>query len=433
MTIHRPASIRIAIILAQCLMLTGCGDSDDDTGGSTAGTPSNPPLTISGAPPVSIQPGEIYSFTPTVGGVNGQVLSFSIANRPAWATFDTGTGELLGAPVYGDIGRYEGIAITAHNGDRTAALTPFTIEVALSGNGANSEEETDQEDAPGDDQQAGDDELNEGDDVVDTGGSGSDSGSGSGSGGGGWFNWGGGFGGGSDGGTGGGDSSGGGSSDGEGDGSPSDGSGGSDDSGDEAPSDDDGDNDNGGGDEQPPQNNPPTISGTPIGTVMQDQTYVFMPTANDPDGDQLTFTIVNRPAWANFNTTTGRLSGTPGAGDVGQYSGIVISVSDGEATTSLPAFSIEVVAVATGTATLSWQAPTEREDGTPLNGDLAGYRVYWGTSANDLTNSSTIANAGITTYLVEGLTPATWYFAITAFDTAGLESTRSNTASKTIE
>jgi hypothetical protein len=99
---------------------------------------------------------------------------------------------------------------------------------------------------------------------------------------------------------------------------------------------------------------------------MQGHAYSFTPSAHDPDGDALTFSIVNRPPWANFNTATGTLSGTPGAGDVGVFSGIVISVSDGEASVSLPSFSIEVVAVATGTATLSWQPPTEREDGSAL-------------------------------------------------------------------
>jgi hypothetical protein len=129
--------------------------------------------------------------------VNGHILSFSVANRPRWATFDTGTGELLGAPVYGDIGRYEGIVITAHNGDRTASLSPFSIEVALDGNGSGNEgdptipsepehqmpgESDNAEAAPefdqGDGQQSGEGDSNSG------------SGSGGSSGGGGFF-WGG--------------------------------------------------------------------------------------------------------------------------------------------------------------------------------------------------------------------------------------------------
>ena len=75
------------------------------------------------------------------------------------------------------------------------------------------------------------------------------------------------------------------------------------------------------------------------------QAYSFVPTASDPDGQTLGFGIANKPGWANFDITTGRLSGTPLAGDVNTYANIVISVSDGQATASLTTFSITVSAV----------------------------------------------------------------------------------------
>ena len=46
-------------------------------------------------------------------------------------------------------------------------------------------------------------------------------------------------------------------------------------------------------------------------------------------------------------------------------------------------------AVAVGSATLSWTPPTQNMDGTPLT-NLAGYRVYWGTSLGDYPNSTTL-------------------------------------------
>ena len=64
----------------------------------------------------------------------------------------------------------------------------------------------------------------------------------------------------------------------------------------------------------------------------------------DTDGDSLTFSIENRPSWAVFNEETGTLAGTPGAADVGTAEGIVISVSDGNESASLPPFSITVAA-----------------------------------------------------------------------------------------
>jgi len=179
-------------------------------------------------------------------------------------------------------------------------------------------------------------------------------------------------------------------------------------------------------------NSAPRITGAPTTTVLQGTAYVFAPSATDADGNSLTFSAANLPAWATFNPTTGRLSGTPTAGDVRTYSNITISVSDGSATASLPAFSIQVVALATGSATLSWTPPTSNTDGSPLN-DLAGYRVYWGTSPTSLSNSVTVANPGLATYVVGQLTPAVWHFAVTAYTTTGYESSYSNVASKTVQ
>ncbi len=84
-------------------------------------------------------------------------------------------------------------------------------------------------------------------------------------------------------------------------------------------------------------NHAPTISGTAPPAVNAASAYSFVPTAADADGDTLAFSIQNKPAWATFNTSTGRLSGTPAAADVGTYSNIAISVSDGQASTALSA------------------------------------------------------------------------------------------------
>ena len=90
-------------------------------------------------------------------------------------------------------------------------------------------------------------------------------------------------------------------------------------------------------------NDAPIISGTPAATVDQDSAYSFIPVASDVDADTtLIFSITNKPVWASFNTTTGALTGTPVAANVGTDAGIVISVSDGTATVSLPAFSVQV-------------------------------------------------------------------------------------------
>jgi|GEM_PF-6068097 len=91
------------------------------------------------------------------------------------------------------------------------------------------------------------------------------------------------------------------------------------------------------------RNNPPIISGTPITGALIDNLYSFLPTASDEDNDPLTFSIQNKPSWASFDSATGLLSGTPQAEDVGIYSAIIISVSDGRSTSSLPSFTIQVI------------------------------------------------------------------------------------------
>lgn len=90
-------------------------------------------------------------------------------------------------------------------------------------------------------------------------------------------------------------------------------------------------------------NQSPTITGVPATTVAEDASYSFTPSAADADpGDTLSFSILNKPAWASFDTNTGSLSGTPDNGDVGLYSAITISVSDGTASTGLAPFDLTV-------------------------------------------------------------------------------------------
>jgi len=181
----------------------------------------------------------------------------------------------------------------------------------------------------------------------------------------------------------------------------------------------------------PPANRAPVINGNPPASVLVDRTYDFRPTASDPDGDRLSFTIANKPSWASFDTGTGRLLGTPDPGDAGTWSGIRITVSDGAASAALATFAIVVEQVVLGSVTLSWTPPTQNEDGSPLT-NLRGFRVYYGTSSSDLSSMVEIPHAGVTTAVVEDLSPATWFFAVKAYTTGGVESSFSNIASKQI-
>jgi len=174
-----------------------------------------------------------------------------------------------------------------------------------------------------------------------------------------------------------------------------------------------------------------TISGAPIASVVNGNAYSFTPATTDPSGAALTFSVKSAPSWATFNSATGELSGTPTAADVGTYSNITIGVSDGTTSVSLPAFAIAVTQIAYGSATLSWAAPTENTNGTALT-NLAGYRLYYGTSETAMTQTVQIANSGILTDVVSNLSPGTWYFSIRAYTNANVESVASAVVSTTI-
>jgi hypothetical protein len=177
---------------------------------------------------------------------------------------------------------------------------------------------------------------------------------------------------------------------------------------------------------------PLAISGNPATSITEGLAYSFTPTVSGGISSTLSFSISNMPSWASFDDRTGALTGTPGMADMGmQFPGITIAVNDGQENVSLSAFEITVVGSSTGSATLSWTAPTENSDSTPLT-DLSGYTVYYGTAVDNYPNSVRIHNPSITINVIENLSLGTWYFVVTAFDISGNESERSNFASATI-
>jgi hypothetical protein len=179
----------------------------------------------------------------------------------------------------------------------------------------------------------------------------------------------------------------------------------------------------------PAANKAPTITGAPSINAIAGQPYTFAPKAADAEGDKLTFSIQNKPSWALFNSTTGALTGTPAA--AGSFKAIQISVSDGKATTALAAYNLTINPVKTANVQVSWTAPTHSVDGQALS-NLAGYRVLYGTSPDKLSQKLELPGASTTTVSVEELTSGTYYFAVKAYTSSGVESTLSDVAYKTI-
>lgn len=182
----------------------------------------------------------------------------------------------------------------------------------------------------------------------------------------------------------------------------------------------------------PGANRPPEISGTPPNVATVGQRWLFQPSISDPDGSGVTVSATNLPGWITLYPSTGRMQGTPAEEDVRTWSNIRLTVSDGQASATLPAFSLTVVSqgAAMGTVTLSWAPPTQRTDGSPI-GALAGYRLLYGQVSRDYDHTIRIDNPGVTRYVVERLGPGTWYFAVQAVDSDGLVSEPSAEASRT--
>jgi hypothetical protein len=91
---------------------------------ATSGAP-----TIGGTPTTAVAAGQSYSFSPTAASPSGAPLVFSISSTPAWASFNTSTGQLSGTPAVSDIGTFANITISVTNGTGTSSLAAFTITV----------------------------------------------------------------------------------------------------------------------------------------------------------------------------------------------------------------------------------------------------------------------------------------------------------------
>jgi len=175
------------------------------------------------------------------------------------------------------------------------------------------------------------------------------------------------------------------------------------------------------------------IQGSPATTVKVGQAYSFQPTVPGTTGAAVKFSITNTPAWAKFDATTGTLSGTPSATQVGTYAGITITAVAGTKTAALPAFSIVVTeGNAQNNVTLSWQAPTQNADGTALV-DLKGFKVHYGSASKSYSDTIQVANPGVLTYVVENLSAGKYYFAVTAYNSAGQESSLSPEVSTQVD
>jgi hypothetical protein len=172
-----------------------------------------------------------------------------------------------------------------------------------------------------------------------------------------------------------------------------------------------------------------SITGEPISSAAVGIAYSFQPTTNAPAGTRLKFTVSNKPGWANFDSETGALFGTPTAADIGEYGPIRVRVSDGASSQQLAPFNLSVTALPQVLVSISWLSPTSGSDTTNSPGDLAGYHIYYGQNENELTDVINISDPTVTNLLIENLSSGTWYFAVTTYNDKEVESKLSHIAS----
>ena len=153
-----------------------------------------------------------------------------------------------------------------------------------------------------------------------------------------------------------------------------------------------------------------TISGTPKTSILSWHPYSFTPPTTVPSGYRATFAISGKPSWASFNTSNGTLSGMPETPNVGTSSTIVISVSDGAARASLPAFTLKVMPNITPTITgtpattvtvgthYSFTPKATEPDGDPLSFSVKNKPSWASFSIATGTLSGTPATANVGTY-----------------------------------
>jgi hypothetical protein len=152
-----------------------------------------------------------------------------------------------------------------------------------------------------------------------------------------------------------------------------------------------------------------------------------MGTYSDGSTQNLTTTVT----WNASNTGIATISNATGS------KGLATAVSAGATTITAASGSASGTTTLTvtggGVATLTWNAPMTRADGSPLNPatDLSMYKIYYGTASHTYTQVVNVTNPGTTTITQTLNLPAgTYYFAVTVVDTLGQESNYSNEATK---
>ena len=172
-------------------------------------------------------------------------------------------------------------------------------------------------------------------------------------------------------------------------------------------------------------NRAPTITTASTAQARVGVTYDYQPVATDPDGDTLRFTADNLPPWASMDPNTGRITGTPGENDLGEYESITIVVADAAGRTESNPFSITVLPAPTPppeSESRRCSGRRRRRRSTARRSTISPATAFsTDTTANELDRSVLIPNPDHDLLRVRDARSGIWYFAVVAVNAGGLE------------
>jgi hypothetical protein len=146
---------------------------------------------------------------------------------------------------------------------------------------------------------------------------------------------------------------------------------------------------------------------------------VAVPVTQQASGKNFNFALTGVAGQATFGSPAVALIGVSASSSASSGS----SSSSGAGSSSSSA--------ASTTVTLSWMAPTQNTNGTALT-NLAGFDIYYGTSASAMTQKISLNTVAVLSYVVGDLSSGTWYFQVVAVNSLGTQSSPSSTVSVTI-
>ncbi len=171
-------------------------------------------------------------------------------------------------------------------------------------------------------------------------------------------------------------------------------------------------------------NSPPSFQGSVNYLIKVNEVIDTQLNASDPDGDTLTYTTFNFPTWLTLDSNTGKITGTPTDHDIGTYSDIRISISDGNNTVTAGPYTIRVTDELFSIE-INWMEVTQDVNGNDID-NIAGYKIYIKDTLTNYDQEAMVEGSSKTSHDINRLAPGTYNVTVSSLLASGLESEQSD-------